>query len=365
MVQNATQRQNGEGRDTLSEDLHHELNRRIANILESITDAFFALDQKWRFTYVNRQAERLLQKRREELLGHKIWSVFPGFKDSLLYKKCYQAIEIQLAVEFEEFYPQLNKWFDIHVYPAKDGFSVYLDDITEKKQLEAQREILVGIATHELKNSLAGIKAFAQILTKRVEKKGDVTSTLYLSKIDAQVNKLTKIINDLLDVTKLRTGKIIFYKEVFYFDRLFTEVIDQMQEITETHRITKKGNVRKYIFADRDRISQVLINLISNAIKFSPTADKVVVRAWHDRESVGVSVQDFGVGIHREHRDKIFEVFYRVGVPAIPGLGLGLYIASEIVRYHGGRIWVESKESRGSTFYVTLPIKEKERGEKQ
>ncbi|MDB9401712.1 PAS domain-containing protein [Microcystis aeruginosa CS-567/02-A1] len=110
---------------------------QITNILESITDAFFALDQDWRFTYINSQAERLLQKSKNELLGKNIWEVLPRLVDTTFYHEYHRAIAQQVSVEFEEFYPPLNGWFSVHAYPSRDGLSVYFQDITEKQQTAA------------------------------------------------------------------------------------------------------------------------------------------------------------------------------------------------------------------------------------
>lgn len=231
-------------------------------------------------------------------------------------------------------------------------------DITERKKLEERKDDFISIASHELKTPITSVKAFTQILQKRFIKAGDEESGRYLSKMDTQLNKLTNLIRDLLDINKIQTGRLAFHKEIFYFDSLLDEIIEDFQRMTK-HTIIKKGNCHLRIDADRDRLSQVIINLLSNAIKYSPQADKIFIYGEKKNGKLLFSVKDFGIGIPKEHYKKIFGRFFR-GVDSkketFPGLGVGLYISSEIIKRHNGKIWVESREGEGSTFYFSIPI---------
>jgi len=138
-------------------------------------------------------------------------------------------------------------------------------------------------------------------------------------------------------------------------------VINDFQSSVKTHQIIKEGKIKEQVFADQSRIEQVLVNLLTNAIKYSPGENKVNVRIDADKNNAVVSIQDFGFGITKKDQAKLFERFYRTSDKKemkIAGFGLGLYIAAEIVKNHSGKIWVESTKNKGSTFYFTLPLKE-------
>ena len=142
-------------------------------------------------------------------------------------------------------------------------------------------------------------------------------------------------------------------------DAFFHDMVDTMQQLSPTHTITIQGTSHAHIIGDRDRLEQVFTNLISNAVKYSPQASRVDISMTASDGMVTVSIRDYGIGIPREHQQKIFERFYRISDvhdKTFPGLGMGLYISAEIVKRHGGRLWVESAESEGTTFFMSLPI---------
>ncbi|MGI8419688.1 MAG: ATP-binding protein, partial [Candidatus Levyibacteriota bacterium] len=232
-------------------------------------------------------------------------------------------------------------------------------DVTKRKELETQKDDFIGIASHELKTPVTSIKAYTQLLQRQFKQFGNEKATQNLAKMDAQLNKLNALISDLLDVTKIDSGKIVFNKDLFDFDKLIADTIDQMQLISEQHNITLKGTVKKDVFADRERIGLVLTNLLTNAVKYSPHGDNVTVHVSKDGKDVVVGVQDLGIGIPKKNLSKVFERFFRVKSPkgdTYPGLGLGLYISAEIIKRHEGKMWVDSEHNRGSTFYFSIPI---------
>jgi PAS domain S-box-containing protein len=233
-----------------------------------------------------------------------------------------------------------------------------INDITKRKALERRKDEFLSIASHELKTPVTSIKAFAQILESRFKKIGDKTSELYLSKMNTQLNRLTNLVNDLLDSTRIQAGKLELNIEPFRVTDLVDEVIENMQITSFKHKIFKKGTSREMVWADRDRTEQVLINLISNAIKYSPRSDKVIVHIVEQQDKIVVGVEDLGIGIPKNKISKIFDRFYRVDSKEgeFTGLGLGLYISAEIIKRQRGHMWVESSEKIGSIFYFSLPI---------
>ena len=239
-------------------------------------------------------------------------------------------------------------------------------EIAERKATEEQLRIsesrkdeFISMASHELKTPITSLKGFLGLLQRRLTTRGDETALHYLARMDTQVNKLTRLINDLLNLSRIQTGQIDYQAERFEMDALVQEIVENVQGTTQSHHLILEEQAQAEIFGDRDRIGQVLINLLNNAIKYSPRADTVLVRVAKDRGQVIVSVQDFGIGIAKEHQHKIFERFYQVNDPqekTYPGLGIGLFISCEIVRRHGGQLWVESKKDEGATFHCSLPL---------
>jgi signal transduction histidine kinase len=177
---------------------------------------------------------------------------------------------------------------------------------------------------------------------------------------------LTGLINDLLNVARIQTGQLEYVDETVDLNAIVHECVDTIQPTTTRHHIIVEGTIDGRAWGDSERIGQVVTNLLTNAIKYSPRADRVIVRLEASAGNAVVSVRDFGIGIDDEHREKIFEQFYRVSDPSektYPGLGLGLFIAGEIVKRHGGTITVQSASGEGTTFTVTLPLQH-ENGER-
>ena len=234
-----------------------------------------------------------------------------------------------------------------------------VEDITKQKLLDQQKDAFLSMASHELKTPVTTMKAYGQIAETILEEKGEIQTLGMIRKMGAQVNKLTRIINDLLDVTKIHQDKYVVSDEVFSFKDLVDEVIDDMAKITTTHRIEtiiqSSGNVK----GDRNKINQVLNNLLSNAIKYSPNGKVIKVHSSVKKDNIEFSVQDFGIGIAEEFQTNVFEQFFRVtgeNQSTFPGMGIGLYISSEIIKRHKGEIWLKSQYGKGSTFYISLPL---------
>jgi len=227
------------------------------------------------------------------------------------------------------------------------------------RESEARKDEFISMASHELKTPLTSLKGFTNLLQRRLAKQGDKQALHFLARMEEQLDKLTKLVSDLLDVTKMQTGKLEFREERFFLNELVRETLENLQGTTETHHLQLEEVTDVQVPGDKDRLGQVLINLLTNAIKYSPEADTVIVRVSADEHNAIVSVQDFGIGIAETHQEKIFERFYQVNddtEKTFRGLGIGLYISSQIVRGHHGRLWVESAKGAGATFYVTLPL---------
>jgi signal transduction histidine kinase len=214
------------------------------------------------------------------------------------------------------------------------------------------------MASHELRNHLAALKLQTTLLRRQLAKQGTLDQAPALARMEVQINKVTRLVDELLDVSKIQAGSLEYVRETVDLDALLQEIIDTLQQTSPSHTLVVRGTVGTSLIGDPDRFGQVFINLISNAIKYSPDAETVEIDLSTSPEMVTVRVRDHGLGIPREQRDRIFDRFYRVSGPkqrAISGLGMGLYIVAEIVKHHGGSITVDSTVGKGSTFTVTLP----------
>ncbi len=174
-----------------------------------------------------------------------------------------------------------------------------------------------------------------------------------------QVNKLSDLITNLLNISKLQTGMFEIEPAVFELGSLLTEATGALQQITSSHRIIYKNHEENFIVdADRKRIDQVIVNILSNAIKYSPQASDIIVDTFKEEGKIVVSIKDNGIGIPAHDLQNIFERYYRAsGVNStFSGSGIGLYISSEIIKQHGGNIWADSEKGKGSVFYFSLPL---------
>ena len=244
--------------------------------------------------------------------------------------------------------------------PKKEIVLTFILDNSKQKEIERRKDDFISIASHELKTPVTSMKVFTQLLAKRFEKQSDVSTASLISKIDGQLNKLIVLISDLLDVSRINAGKLALRIDSFDINSLIEETIEGLVETTE-HTIVFNKVAPCEIQADADRIAQVLTNLLTNAIKYSQNDKKIIVKVTKRSSEVEIEVEDFGIGIGVEEQERIFERFYQSENLSThntyPGLGMGLYISAEIVRRHGGRIWVQSKKGEGSHFFFTLPIR--------
>lgn len=230
--------------------------------------------------------------------------------------------------------------------------------VSERAFLEKRKDEFISVASHELKTPLAGIKVYAQILERRLGKKHDTQTSHYLRQMNKQIDRLSSLVMELLDIRRIEEGKITFNTEPFNIGNLIQEIVSDVSGTTK-HKITVTGSKNIDIVADRDRIGQVLVNLLSNAIKYSPSRKNISIKYSKNSDVVVVRVQDFGSGIPQNDQKKIFERFYQTEgreKDYNASLGLGLYISKEIIERHGGKIWVKSKVGRGSSFFFTLPL---------
>ncbi len=349
--------------------------RLYETITDSTLDLIYVFDLDYRFTYANKAlldmwgTKDYVGKRLTEL-GYEQWHADMHEREIDRVVKTKKPIRGEVPFNHAMLGRRIYDYIFVPVFDARKKVVAVAGttrDITELRYLAQQKDDFLGIASHELKTPVTSIKAYGQVLQTMFRRRGETKAVEALQKMDAQVNKLTNLIGDLLDVTKIHSGRIEFHEDYFNFNDLVSEIVDEMQLTTELHTLKKKLGMTTYVYGDRERIGQVIINLISNAIKYSPHTKEINIITTPEKGKVTLCVQDFGVGIPGEKQDKIFQQFFRVSGPnhsTVPGLGLGLYISSEIIKRQSGRIWVESIEGKGSIFCFFLPAKHKKAKQK-
>lgn len=229
----------------------------------------------------------------------------------------------------------------------------------ETADLVHRRDEFFSIASHELKTPVTSLKAYTQLLLMDAEESSDKQHKKMLAKMDIQIDKLTSLITALLDTSKAQNGQLIYNKQPFEIKELISGIIEEIRPTAMDHELIFETDTHANIYADRDRIGQVVTNLLLNAIKYAQNSRQIIIRLKQEDSKVICSIQDFGNGIPPIEYDKIFERFYRVlgnNLHTYPGLGLGLFISKEIIEKHHGKIWLESEVGKGSTFYFELPV---------
>jgi signal transduction histidine kinase len=230
-----------------------------------------------------------------------------------------------------------------------------ITDIQDQKESEKKKDEFISIASHELKTPLTTIKAFFQLAAK--EMPADSRPFQLIGKASRQLSRMERLIGDLLDVSKINAGKMYYNLEEFDFREILKEATDSVQEIYPDHNLIVEKTVPVRLLADRHRVEQVIVNLLTNAVKYSPGKDQVVIRSELEGSMLLVSIQDFGIGIEEKHLSELFGRFYRVNTDhRFQGLGLGLFISAEIIKRHGGDISVKSELGKGSIFAFRIPV---------
>lgn len=242
--------------------------------------------------------------------------------------------------------------------PPMNAVIANFTDITDRMISDKVREDFIGIASHELKTPLTSLKAYTQVLQSRFKDGNDPTSLSIINKTELQVTKVIQMVTNLLDVTSLEQKRLSLNLRQFDINLLVSEVAESMQQAAKKHTIITELEPSAQIWGDRERIGQVLTNLISNALKYSPDADTIRITTNTNNDQIVVSVYDKGIGIPQKDQDKVFDRFFRVddAKKSFQGLGLGLYICSQIIEHHGGSIGVTSTPGQGSTFWFSLPV---------
>lgn len=333
-------------------------------IIKSSTDAIIGLNPDRIITSWNPAAEKLYGFTKEEVIGKSINITVPkSRKDELVgFKK--MAIKGRTHFETQRIRKD-QTLFDASltftpIFDSKKkliGFSMIVHDISEQKKLENLKKEFLAVAAHELKTPITTLKLLSQSHIFKFQKYGsDKIALQELVLMDKELDRLTRLVNDILDDQRVESGKLQLNLKSFNINDLIASVIMKAKIIYPDRKITFNPKGQLKVLADPQRIEQVIINLISNAAKYSAAKTPINIFVKEDQNKAVIWVKDQGKGIPKNQQSIIFDRFYQVKSHSPQGFGLGLYISKQIVEKNKGKIWVKSAPGKGSIFYFSLPL---------
>lgn len=346
--------------------------RRLDAIIENSGDGVMILDPDYRISVFNRALAAMTGILAEEAIGRPCWEVLvsqdPGQDQSVCQlcppSSCQDGNQAQVEGDFTR--PDGTRvTFSITYSPLLDvdnklvNIIANVRDITHIREAEEMKSTFISVVSHELKTPVALIKGYASTLRREDANWDKETLSDSLAVIEEESDRLDVLISNLLDVSRLQSGQMKLNKSDVRVDLMAARVVNDFGTQTARHTFALDFPADfPVIQADHERLRQVLTNLVSNAIKYSPDGGRIMVSGRFDDESVYVAVTDQGIGVSANDRERIFDRFYRVESALsrrTQGAGLGLYLVKSVVDAHGGRIWVDSEPGKGSTFVFTLP----------
>lgn len=324
-------------------------------------------DAKIRIAYVNPAWEKLTKYTLNEVKGKNPRVLQSGKTPKIVYKKLWKALSSGQGFQTEDVVDKrkTGREYSIHsaIYPIlQNGKAQYYvqiqHDISRRKLAEQNKRSLLSLVAHELKTPITTTKflteAFRIKYRKKYGEKG-LEELQDLTLIHQQIARLARLVDDILNLGRLETNKLKLRLEPVELRALVGGVVIQIQSII-SHPITVNGATKYPIMADSDQLRQVITNLLNNAIKYSAADRPIKIQIEEDNHRAIVSVQDYGPGIPKKQQTRIFEQFYQVSERTGEGFGLGLYLSKQIIQRHKGKIWVDSKVGKGSTFFFSLPF---------
>lgn len=335
--------------------------RKLLSVLSYMTDGVIATDRRGRVILINEPAEKMLNVSRETILAQPIISVLGlegefTFEQLLLEK---ESINLNYSTEKEPYILRAN----FSVIQKDSGFIngliVVLHDITEQEKIEMERREFVANVSHELRTPLTTMRSYLEALADGAWKDEELAPR-FLEVTQNETERMIRLVNDLLQLSKMDSKDYELNKELVDFVRFYHRVIDRFAMAKDMKVVFKRELLAEPVFVeiDTDKLTQVLDNIISNAIKYSPDGGTITFKMKKKNDQLIISVKDEGVGIPKDKLNKIFLRFYRVDkarTRQLGGTGLGLAIAKELVEAHGGTIWAESVEGKGTTVSFSLP----------
>lgn len=339
--------------------------QRLDGILRHMTDGVIGTDHRGKVLLVNDRALSLLNLREDQAHGQSILKLL-GIEDQFKLNDLFRKEQVILMVQDDAEQSIYKGEFSIIKRDSGfiSGLVCVLTDVTEQQKTEQERRDFVSNVSHELRTPLTSIKSYSEALSEGAWQDESIAPH-FLEVIESESNRMIRMISNLLDLSKIDGGQIVLNKDYVDLKRVLNFILDRLEFTVandpdgENYRIVREFTPRDiYVDIDQDRMTQVIDNLLNNAIKYSPDGGTVTVRLSEEQGYVKVSVIDEGLGISKSDAERLFERFYRVDKARSReqgGSGLGLAISKEVIELHGGQIWVESVEGKGSNFSFTLP----------
>ncbi|MDI7743382.1 cell wall metabolism sensor histidine kinase WalK [Lysinibacillus fusiformis] len=343
--------------------------RKLASVLSNMTDGVIATDRKGKVILINDPALTFLDVTRETTLSRPIASVLGldqeySFED-LIHMK--ESINLDYSTQDKPFILRANFSVIQKETGFVNGLITVIHDITEQEKIEMERREFVANVSHELRTPLTTMRSYLEALADGAWRDENIAPT-FLNVTQTETERMIRLVNDLLNLSKMDSRDYKLNKEFVEFNKFFNRIIDRFE-------MSKSQNVKftryipdtsYFVEVDTDKLTQVIDNIISNALKYSPDGGNIRFGFTVQENMLKVMVSDDGMGIPKENVTKIFDRFYRVDRArsrAMGGTGLGLAIAKEMIEAHGGKIWAESEEGVGTTIFFTMPFELDEAGD--
>ena len=341
--------------------------QRLDSVLRHMSDGVIATDRRGRIVIMNTAALDILNLKSEKVIGIPLLSILP-LEEKVTFRELLETQHERL-IHLEEDGEDSIVQCEFSVIQRESGFIsglvCVLTDVTEQQKIDRERRNFVSNVSHELRTPLTSIKSYTEALVDGAWENKEIAPG-FLKVIETETDRMMRMITDLLNLSRMDQNRLALEKEFINMNELVVHIVSRFEMVLQSepyrdknYRILTDITQRDlWVELDQDKMTQVLDNIINNAIKYSPDGGRIIVRLMETHTDIIVSVSDEGLGISRKDIPHLFDRFYRVDKArsrAMGGSGLGLAIAQEVIQLHGGKIWVNSIENKGSTFFVSLP----------
>ena len=341
--------------------------QRLDSVLRHMSDGVIATDRRGRIVIMNTAALDILNLKSEKVIGIPLLSILP-LEEKVSFRELLETQQEQL-IHLEDDGEDSIIQCEFSVIQRESGFIsglvCVLTDVTEQQKIDRERRNFVSNVSHELRTPLTSIKSYTEALVDGAWENKEIAPG-FLKVIETETERMMRMITDLLNLSRMDQNRLGLEKEFINMNELVVHIVNRFEMVLQSEPYRNKNysiltDITQrdlWVELDQDKMTQVFDNIINNAIKYSPDGGRIIVRLMETHTDIIVSVTDEGLGISRKDIPHLFDRFYRVDKArsrAMGGSGLGLAIAQEVVQLHGGKIWVNSIENKGSTFFVSLP----------
>lgn len=338
--------------------------KRLSSVLTHMTDGVIATDQYGKVILLNKRAEELLEMPRELVLGKFLPDVLRIQESTATFdlSKYNDSILLDFSNDEREYILEASFTAIQKDDGPTTGLIAILHDVTEKQKIEQERKEFVANVSHELRTPLTTLKSYLEALEYGAIDDKE-TAGKFIKVMQNETERMIRLVTDLLQLSKMDSKDFSIQWQFVDFQKYLHETIDRFEMLAEEKKITFVRHIPPYpvlVEMDKDKITQVIDNIVSNALKYAPQNSEITIRLKEEEEGIRVFISDQGLGIPREQQSKIFDRFYRIDkarARKMGGTGLGLAIAKELVQAHGGEIGVDSIYGYGTTIFFTLPYK--------